>query len=89
MYREIKTGTGTTLDRPTSENKYRWARSGKWRVAYWPNGGGCQGYVNVEGIGWVVDVLDEMPHETWLALLEAVGAPTITDRPMPEFRGDC
>lgn len=73
--RDIVTGTGSgpeSADNPA----YRWARLGCWRVRYWPNGGGAQGYIDVNHPdGLLVDVHDEMPHEVWIALLEAVGAP--------------
>lgn len=46
-----------------------------WRAIYYPGGGGSQAFVWLDGIGWVVDVHDEMPHDVWLALLRAVGAP--------------
>lgn len=83
----IRTGTGTTLDLPTSENKYRWASVDCWRVAYWPDGGGSQAYVKVDGIGWVVDVDDELPHSVWTVLLKVLGAPLVSD-PYPEHQGE-
>lgn len=52
-----------------------WAKKGDWMAKHWPDGGGTEAYVNVEGLGWVVDANDEMPHETWIELLRAVGAP--------------
>lgn len=56
-------------------NEYRWARYGIWSLKYWPDGGGAQGFVDVPGIGTVVDVDDEMPHEVWVAMLAAVDSP--------------
>jgi hypothetical protein len=69
----IRTGTGSG---PTVEGDgmpmYRWARCRQWSIKFWPNGGGAQGFVDVPGMGTVVDVDDEMPHEVWVALLGAV-----------------
>ena len=65
----ITTGTGPL---PDGMPKYRWAKCGHWSLKYWPDGGGAQGFVDVPGIGTVVDVDDEMPHELWIAMLSVV-----------------
>lgn len=58
----------------TSDN-CRWAAIGRWRAHYYPDGGGSEGFVLVDGFGWVVDTEDEMPHDVWIDLLRIVGAP--------------
>lgn len=73
----IVTGTGSSLGTGAlSAPKFRHATLGKWRVHYWPDGGGAQAFVNVPGVGWVIDTEDDMPHQIWIALLQAVDAPT-------------
>ena len=75
---DIRTGTGSgPLPNGDGMPMYRWAKFGRWSLKYWPDGGGAQGFVLVTGIGWVVDVDDEMPHEIWIAMLRAVDSPVI------------
>lgn len=70
---DITSGTGSGPEvGGNGMPKYRWSRYGIWSLKYWPDGGGAQGFVDVPGIGTVVDVDDEMPHEVWVALLAAV-----------------
>ncbi len=44
------------------------ATAGDFRVTHWPEGGN-EGYVNVEGPGWVVDANYDMPPLMYEALL--------------------
>lgn len=70
---DITTGTGSgPVVGGCGMPMYRWAKYGIWSLKYWPDGGGAQGFVDVPGIGSVVDVDDEMPHEVWIAMLGAV-----------------
>ena|ERR1019366_7819855 len=68
----IKHGTGSCVD---DGIMYRWSTVDGWRVIYYPAAGGSEAYVMVDGIGWVVDTEDAMPHEVWIILLRAAGAP--------------
>jgi hypothetical protein len=67
------TGTGSSHD----GTKYRWASFGGFKVIHYPDAGGSQGYVHHPTHGWLVDVNDEMPHDTWIMLLRAVDAPVL------------
>lgn len=75
---EVRTGTDSGPEVSGKMLTFRWARRGMWLVKYWPSGGGSQGFVDIgEPFGFIVDVDDEMPHDVWLALLRACGAPTV------------
>jgi hypothetical protein len=74
----ITSGTGCDAsDALAPDVQYRWAQSGDWRVLYWPDGGGSQAYVNTPGIGFVVDVDDNVPQEVYILLLSEIGAPLV------------
>ncbi len=73
----IRTGTGSSLGTGSlSAPKFRHATLDTYRVHYWPDGGGTQAFIHVDGIGWTVDVDDAMPHEVYIQLLQAMDAPT-------------
>lgn len=76
----IRTGTGSDLSNGRGpDTLYRWAQVDGWRVITYPHaGGGSQAFVNVDGIGFVVDVNDDMPHEVYVILLQELGAPVLT-----------
>lgn len=53
------------------------ARYGEWAVKYYPSEGGLETYRLIRGIGWVVDANNEMPHDIFRGLCEALDAPQI------------
>lgn len=74
----IKLGTGSNLDCERGpDSMYRWAQVDGWRVIHYPHAGGSEAHVRVDGIGWVVDSDDTMPHEVWVILLALLGAPLV------------
>jgi len=82
----IKTGTGSSLGTgKLSAPMFRHATLGRYRVHYWPDGGGSQGFIHTDGIGWTVDTDDEMPHEVWIQLLQAIDAPTYPEKVEPAY----